>query len=497
MIEIIQKNKIQGYLTVYITLIMTILLSLCLTLIEGARYSTIRMEAELIAEIGMDSILAEFHRELLEQYNLFFIDTSYGTSTPSCQFTQEHLKHYLEKNCKMNEVFLGDWFYQDLLSLNIDNVQINRIRTAIDNNGKVLRNQAIEAIKDDIGISYLEKMKEWINTIEEYHLDTRDIETEREKIENQIQQYEETLQYEEIYKETEGQISEENNKKSIQNPAKNLGSIRSDGILKMVIEDTQKLSQIEINREQLISKRIQDNQVSHGNDNEEVAETGWEERLLFQEYLLRYCGYYGKEQNKGSLQYESEYLIVGKMHDIDNLKGVVYRISAIREAANAVYLFGDKVKCAEAELIATAAASAVMLPEIMPLLKVSILLGWAYMESLYDIKILLSGGKVPLLKKTENWHYDIGCIFGGEKDTKLKDYQEGLCYKDYLYILFFLTDLEILTYRFMDIVELDIQQTPGNSSFRLDGCIDRVEAEIVIKSSYGYELTITKKRGYL
>ena len=65
----------KGYLTVYLSLSLALILSFILTLIEGARISVIRMEAECVADIGMNSVLAEFHRELLEQYDLLFVDT--------------------------------------------------------------------------------------------------------------------------------------------------------------------------------------------------------------------------------------------------------------------------------------------------------------------------------------------------------------------------------------------------------------------------------------
>lgn len=482
------KKEIQGYLTVYAALSMTILLSLCLVLIDGARRSTVRMEAEIIAEIGMESILAEFHREMLEQYNLFYVDTSYGSSVPSWQKTKEHLQQYLEKNCDMEEVLLGDWWYRDMLALEPKEVQITSVRTAVDRQGAVLRSQAIEAVKDDVGLVYLEEVRSWMDIVEEQELDSRDIEEERQQIAEEIQSYDGTRR----------QLSEDEWVTiEVENPAGGLGSIRSDGILSMVVEDTSSLSQREVDGSILLSKRIQDGQVNQGNDEEEVASDGWMERLLFQEYLMRYCGYYGGELDKGALQYQAEYLITGKTHDIDNLKGAVHRISAMREVANALYLYGDEAKCAEAETVAAAAASAILLPELTPLFKHAILLGWAYMESLYDVKVLMAGGKVPLLKDAASWHYDIGCIFGEGADGAVQASEKGLAYADYLRVLLALSDLETVTGRFMDIVELDIRQTPGNGQFRLDGCIDRIEAVIIIKSGYGFEYEITRKRGYL
>ena len=67
----------KGYITVYLSLVTGILLSLLLTIIEGVRIHTIRTQTECVMDMAMDSALAEYHREMLEQYELFFIDMKY------------------------------------------------------------------------------------------------------------------------------------------------------------------------------------------------------------------------------------------------------------------------------------------------------------------------------------------------------------------------------------------------------------------------------------
>ena len=72
-----------GYLTVFLTLTLAVLLSLILTLVEGAGINAIRMRTETAGNIAVRSVLGEFHRELLKQYGLYFIDASYGTGGAS------------------------------------------------------------------------------------------------------------------------------------------------------------------------------------------------------------------------------------------------------------------------------------------------------------------------------------------------------------------------------------------------------------------------------
>ncbi len=101
-----RNQKCSGYMTVYLALTVSVIISLCLALIEGCRYRGIQLETECVMDIGMDSILAEYHRELLKQYNLFAIDCSYGKPYASTEFTGKHLLEYMNRNFSLEDVFL-------------------------------------------------------------------------------------------------------------------------------------------------------------------------------------------------------------------------------------------------------------------------------------------------------------------------------------------------------------------------------------------------------
>lgn len=160
-----------------------------------------------------------------------------------------------------------------------------------------------------------------------------------------------------------------------------------------------------------------------------------------------------------------------------------------------MYLFSDSTKCAEAEALAAVIATLLQVPEITDLLKTTILLGWAYAESVYDVKTMLAGGRIELLKDEKSWHFGLqgalqsGNIAGGEET-------QGLSYEDYLRIFIMLTDTDAMTGRAMNMVEADIRMAPGNEKFRLDGCLDGIEADILVRSSYGYEYEIVRQKKY-
>ena len=74
------QTRYNAYLTVYLSLVFGIILSLLFVFIEGAAIGAVRAQAELVADLGLDSVFAEYNREILNQYDLFFVDSSYGLS---------------------------------------------------------------------------------------------------------------------------------------------------------------------------------------------------------------------------------------------------------------------------------------------------------------------------------------------------------------------------------------------------------------------------------
>lgn len=475
-----QRN---GYLTVYLTLCLTLVLSLYLVLIDGARRNGAGLEATCAAEAGLQSIMAEYHRELFRQYNLFAIDSSYGTVMCGKKNTEAHLMEYIKENLDIENVLLSDYLYRDFFGLSADNVELTKVSILTDGGGAVFRARAIEVIRDDVGWHILEELKDWMQVIEVNGLDTYVPEEEKREIDEKIEEF----------NGKEIQVSQEQSVcVEIVNPTKQIEGKRHSGILNLVTE--RDLSDRVIETDGLIKSRMEQGNISRGNMTIQECED-LISRFLFQEYLLRYMGCFGKEQEEDALQYQLEYLIVGQSMDTDNLKGVVKRVSVMREAANAIHLLTDKEKKLEIQGAAALACGIFALPELIPLVEAAILLGWAYAESVYDVKTLLAGGKVPLLKDRESWHYSLEDALTGDLHDSGEN-EKGLSYEDYLRILMTLTDLDLLTARAMNMVEADIRQTAGNSSFRLDACFDRLQATVYISSSFGYEFELNRERTY-
>lgn len=485
------QYKADAYLTIYLTLSMTVILSLFLVLIEGVRKNAVFMESECVTDIGLNSILGEYHRELLAQYNLFAIDSSYGSALPRVDATRQHLQEYIEHNLSTEDVFLDWLFYRDFLGIKVDEVQIGKVLFLTDDAGSVFRRRAAEAVWDDLNLDLYRQLQNWMQVVDSEQLTERDIAEEKRKLDKQL----------EAYDGDEVQISEtEWITIEIMNPTAALEKKRKEGILKWVIKDTSTLSNKTYSMNNLIMTRMSAGKFNQGNIKmEELSKTEEAlERFFFQEYLLRYMGHYGAESEKAALCYQIEYLLAGGENDLANLKSVVNTIFAMREVANTSYIMSDQEKCQVAEVLGSLLATVMLVPEASVLVKNILLFGWVFAESIHDVECLLAGERVPLMKTSKTWFYDLDkALKLGNPGGKLSSSDSsGLSYEDYLRILMMLQKKDTLTARAMNMVEADIRQTSGNEQFRLDGCLDTVEACVETKSVYGHTCEITRRKGY-
>ena len=104
---------------------------------------------------------------------------------------------------------------------------------------------------------------------------------------------------------------------------------------------------------------------------------------------------------------------------------------------------------------------------------------------------------MPIYKTASDWKTGINSIKnvkGSLKDSE--DSGRGLSYKEYLEIMLFLMNSHDKTFRAMDIMEMDIRKTPGNSDFRLDGCFDTYRARLAVTSGFGYSYEMERLYGF-
>lgn len=104
-----------------------------------------------------------------------------------------------------------------------------------------------------------------------------------------------------------------------------------------------------------------------------------------------------EDDKKEALKYGVEYLIAGKESDEANLSSVANRIFGLRTIVWYGYFLTRKDKMAEAEAIAAAIASVLALPAAIEIIKYGIVMGWSMDEARKEVKSLLKGEDISLL----------------------------------------------------------------------------------------------------
>ncbi len=467
-----------AYLTVCVALCLPLILSLCLTLIGGARQNGGRLEAICVSETAVQSVMSEYHRELRKQYDIFAIDSSYGGKVSGKKNMEAHLRTYLEKNLS-NEKTFWDFIVKerDFFGLQVGTEEILKVSLLSDHGGKVFRALAADAVWEESGLGLLEEIQSWMETVEINGLERGKEAIQQAQVEQEISQY--ITEYPEL---------------EIKNPADRINQQRREGVLKLVT-DTDTLSEKAITGETM-EQRLQQGIVNQGNmplRNEGREELS--EHYFFRKFLWDKMGHFGNVSEEKALDYEWEYLIAGKTTDIENLRSVANRLILLREAANMLYLWNAQDKRNEVLLLAEATCAALLLPELTPIMELAILLGWSYAESVHDVKCLLEGERIPLLKGDEDWHYGLAAALNGEEASK-GEQGDGLSYEEYLMLFMTMENVDKLTLRAMNLVEANIRRTPGNENFRLDACCVGMEVEIMVDSVYGHRYEYKRQRYY-
>lgn len=481
------KKEYNGYITLYLALTLGIMLSLVFVLLEAVRNETMRMETESVMDISLYSVFGEFNRQLLEQYDLLFIDTSYGQGRPNVKRSEERLQYYMNENFHKEE---GNSLLKvrDLTALSCDNVAFECYMYASDRQGQLLKSQIADYMKDKTGIENVEKVLSQFEIVKKENYLSMDISGKWEKAEAHLHN---------LVEEKKGQMKAEEKKEEkpigLDNPADYVKKIKAQGILALALPTEKRVSGMTIHPQYYFSHRNISKGIGQLEEEKNVVDEAIE-NILLQEYFMEKCGSYGKWKETSVLKYQLEYLLSGKESDLENLESVAEQILWIREGINFTYLMSDSKKVAEAESLAAVISALLFSPEIKDAVKLTLLFAWSYAESVKDIRILLDGNKLPLLKSESTWNTPLSKLL--MFTSCLDDYEvesEGLCYEDYLKFFLSLESEKELLYRFMDLCEMDIRVTEGNEYFQMDGCIGAVKAKVNVSSGYGdgYEITRT------
>lgn len=477
----------KGSITIFASLSLMLVASVLFVLLEGVRVRSGEMVAEQNTDAVVESLFSQYEIPLWENYHLL------GRYVPAQEgnLVFSELEREAAQLSQVNGNPEGISFWKNhFMRMEQSRMVFSSYNLMTDDDGKVFQAAVSSYIKANFATIVLDEVNSGFQELLEQESDgsSEKGSGEEDKLSgmdsidqalNSIDEEKEKARSEDSGGGGAGFGNKSSSKKEVkENPLEVVKEFQSKGILSLVLEDTDKISNKAIDLNNTVSHRT----LIQGNNANEYKSDWYDPVLVQQYYKMVFADFLSEEEGK-SLSYELEYLLCGKRSDMENLKAVVYRLLAVREAANLVTLAADSAKQSEAYAIATAIGGFTGNPAVIEIVKVGILAAWAFIESILDIRALLQGDQIPLIKTSEQWTSDIwGLSSSTGGFVKAKKCSSGLDYSQYLQNLLFLQNSKTSSYRAMDLQENVIRQVEGYEDFRMDQIIIAAEVEA------GYEM---------
>ena len=445
--------KVKGSITIFLSLALLFVIALIGSLLESARVTVAGEVALDNSYLAEQNILAEYQRELWNDYHVFFVDlSSLNGEEGAIKLANSYMAKmmpggkgdflgttasFTSLNFKENMTENGCYFFAkqaaaymkygaaagvgkklinnaDLIKTAEDGTDTLRkgLKIKVEAEKKLIElerekkkleekandiNKGAKVIKEIIGTEVQAQSKSGLLGIEE---------AERSESSNQIHtkmaekpkamakkiEVQKSEVQDDTPKYTEKEVADA--KKKYKESQKNLDDATGDGSAGGTLG-------FFISGDKKVSKR----KISSTTWNDVKTEKEGKTDLVEKGFLILYAKAHFKnflskvkeDDKKEALRYGLEYLIAGKESDEANLSSVANRIFGLRTIVWYGYFLTRKDKMAEAEAIAAAIASVLALPAAIEIIKYGIVMGWSMDEARKEVKSLLKGEDIPLL----------------------------------------------------------------------------------------------------
>ena len=435
-----KEPQFRAEITAYVSLIFILMLSLVGALLESVSVQKTKDVRRARTEMALESVFAEYHQELLEQYDVF---ARFGCSE---DVLQNRLEYY---------------------GANHMTHSVKRMELLTDYGGGAFYEQAVAYMKDWLGMEHVPDTEGGQSLPGNY----QDVTEQEKRVSTQI---------EELFQQEEAQIPADN-------PLESVKRLKNTELLTLVAPQQESLSKRNLETATLASHRS----LQKGTYGSSVS-TGAVDKGFFTAYLSEHFSNFTKGKEAHALSYEQEYILGGYESDRENLEYVCKKILNLRMAANYLYLQTDSAKKAEAEAVAMTLCTLLTVPGITELVKQGILLAWAYGESIVDVRVLLKHKKVAAVKTAETWQLQLSNLVKlgtAEEVTGEKGVSTGLTYSDYLKGLLLIEEREKLCMRSLDLIE-------SNLHIKTDQCMTKLELSTKSELRRGIKDTFSTQFGY-
>lgn len=143
------RKKLSGSITPFLSLILLLMLAMLGTLLEAARVQTGKNMAKEALNTAVESQLSQFYLPLYEDYHLFFMERGIDTEKLEQKELLESIQEYMLYTFDAAQELKGNsWnIYSDFYDLKLQKTDILKLVRAVENDGNLLRTQAIEYSK--------------------------------------------------------------------------------------------------------------------------------------------------------------------------------------------------------------------------------------------------------------------------------------------------------------------------------------------------------------
>lgn len=475
----------KGSITVFATMLLMLVSQFLFTVLEAGRNLELKNVAKMNSEAVVESVFAQYCRPLWDEYRILTYDAG---SDSAGNVDVENIKAYM-KNVSADNFKTGtDGSISSgtsVLRLSMDELDPVKYALITDDSGDVYARQVVSYMKNNLSYEAARKLyskySSMKDTADNSQYDDSSVDNAMDALKEREKGDNNTVRP----SVARGTPSGSKNKSSSQNasnvtetenPLVKVQQVKKTGILSQVVNEAN-VSGNSIDTSECVSNRR-----LHQGTGSFSYEDDWYSKILLQQYFLTYLSNYTDSGSGHAMNYEVEYIIGGKSNDKDNLKKVVTEILLIRAACNAAYLATDQSKQAEAAALATVIGAVTLNPEVIKALKMGIMAAWAYCESVLDVRALLAGDKVPLMKSDSTWTTELlGMTTMLTGKAKAKSCSTGVSYKNYLGMLLFFKSEKAMAYRAMDVQEATVRQTQGYENFRMDNSICEMSIDVTYK----------------
>lgn len=451
------KRRVNGNITVYMGVVTGLILTLVFSLIEVTHFRSLGQEKDILSQAAAEGVMAQYNRPLWKDYRILAVDGGFGSSS----FSEEAIGAEAMKCAQANS-------HNSLLSLQPTEVAIKNDTLLSDWDGATFLKEASLAQRYEVPVDLLDAGSALCGQMESDAAGEGNMSDVLTQAQNSLDEAESIKE-----EAAEDTASEETAQVEVptdppENPILTMQEWKAKGVLAQVLSQDVTLSGATISAERPSNRSLQQGRG-------EVVSIDASDRVLYGLYFQNHFQSFTNPMQHDGLAYEWEYIINGKTSDEENLKATVEKLLLLREVQN--FLAIQKIESCQltAEATAMALVGFTGNPAIIKGVKQGILAAWAYMESVLDVRALLAGKKVPLLKTASNWTSDVtnigACL---EIHNQAKEDPKGISYEAYLLGFTYMTPVKEVGQHCLDVVEAGIRSTPGYENVRIDHMVARV-----------------------